>query len=220
MRNAGVGTSGGHAYPNKGLAKVGLQRLCEHVNKWAKNANHVSEEKAILEIFALAAFAQYHFVELHPFLDGNGRMCRYVSKYILESCLPIPFPMYTDRVAYFEALKVGDELLKDGEALKAHLPLLQFSIRSAIAYYEEILSLGTRPLYIGVTAEDICEEFKKKKTNCSSEDLTKIERAFASLEDYCSQTVQLSIGQVQLFKIGRNIEQSGDEMSNAEIDAI
>jgi hypothetical protein len=28
---------------------------------------------AVMRIFARAVFAQYHFVEIHPFFDGNAR---------------------------------------------------------------------------------------------------------------------------------------------------
>jgi fido (protein-threonine AMPylation protein) len=82
--------------PSKELAKQALELMCAVVTTWARNRPADQDEvDKTLNIFALAAFAQYHLADIHPFLDGNGgRMGRYVSKHILESTLPLPFPMY------------------------------------------------------------------------------------------------------------------------------
>lgn len=58
-------------------------------------------------VFRMAAFAQFHVVDIHPFADGNGRVCRFVSKHILDSVLPLPVAMFTNRPAYIDALKQG-----------------------------------------------------------------------------------------------------------------
>jgi hypothetical protein len=64
-------------YPTRKLAAAALQTLCEVVNAWAyKESRHDPPDRvdAVMRIFALAAFAQYHFVEIHSFFDGNGRL--------------------------------------------------------------------------------------------------------------------------------------------------
>jgi Fic family protein len=69
-------------YPTRKLAAAALQTLCEVVNAWAyKESRHdpLDRVDAVMRIFALAAFAQYHFVEIHSFFDGNGRLSRYVA---------------------------------------------------------------------------------------------------------------------------------------------
>ena len=41
-----------------------------------------------------AAWILYHFVSLHPFSDGNGRMCRLLASHCLYLVFPFPCPIY------------------------------------------------------------------------------------------------------------------------------
>ena len=41
-----------------------------------------------------AAWILYHFVSLHPFSDGNGRMCRLLASHCLSLVFPFPCPIY------------------------------------------------------------------------------------------------------------------------------
>ena len=56
-----------------------------------------------------AAWILYHFVSLHPFADGNGRMCRLLASHCLYLVFPFPCPIYniyapTDRKDYLDAI--------------------------------------------------------------------------------------------------------------------
>jgi hypothetical protein len=82
---------------------------CKKIHNMAKYTakTHVQPDRKIRYCLALAAFAQFHFVDIHPFNDGNDRMCRFISKHILDWVLPVPFPMFVDRDKYLMALEVG-----------------------------------------------------------------------------------------------------------------
>ena len=56
-----------------------------------------------------AAWILYHFVSLHPFADGNGKMCRLLASHCLYLVFPFPCPIYniyapTDRKDYLDAI--------------------------------------------------------------------------------------------------------------------
>lgn len=93
--------------------------------------------RRILYIFALAAFAQFHFVDIHPFQDGNGRLCRFVSKFILDSICPVPFPMFppSTRLDYFKSLIYG----RHANPTTAPSQLLALLLDTAIKEYSEII---------------------------------------------------------------------------------
>ncbi|KAI8840304.1 hypothetical protein BJ741DRAFT_49294 [Chytriomyces cf. hyalinus JEL632] len=55
-------------------------------------------------VFAVSSFGQFHFVDIHPFGDGNGRICRYLSQRILDWVLPFRFPMFNDRDRHLTTL--------------------------------------------------------------------------------------------------------------------
>eukprot|EP00035_Acanthoeca_spectabilis_P018170 m.383781 g.383781 ORF g.383781 m.383781 type:complete len:426 (-) comp16731_c1_seq2:349-1626(-) len=205
LRESGVASKGGRHYPSRKLAAAGLQKLCDIVNTWAKERKPEGPLETMMEVFALAAFTQYHFVDLHPFLDGNGRMCRYISKYILESVLPIPFPMYQDRDEYLGALKSGDALCQSGSlgqgARWAYLPLLALTLKSAITFYEELLQLTSRPFLIASTFEGIAKNIKEQQIECTAEDEKTIEATFDKMDMFGSATIKLTKGSVEITKV-------------------
>jgi len=43
-----------------------------------------SELNRVRAVVQLAAFSMGRFVQIHPFLNGNGRMCRMIGNYVME----------------------------------------------------------------------------------------------------------------------------------------
>ena len=64
--------------------------------------------------FRCAAWILYNFVNVHPFADGNGRMCRLLASHCLYLVFPFPCPIYniyapTKRDDYIDAIKKARE---------------------------------------------------------------------------------------------------------------
>ena len=59
---------------------------------------------ATSSLFKCAAWFLFNLVSLHPFSDGNGRLCRLLASYTLLLVTPFPSPIYN----IFSDLKKGD----------------------------------------------------------------------------------------------------------------
>lgn len=128
-----------HVYPHHTAVSGSISRLILFLSSIAKDLESNFTENSprkILFYFAYAAFAQFHFVDIHPFVDGNGRMCRFISKYILDPICPLPIPMFEDRDKYVNALHEGRKENPDSAPVR----LLHLLLKSACEFYEEILA--------------------------------------------------------------------------------
>ena len=88
-----------YSYPHHQLIPSALQTL-GHVSyklldAFLEEEIGSNETHTIEFCFALAAFVRFHFVSIHPFEDGNGRICRYLSKRILDWVCPFLFQCFT-----------------------------------------------------------------------------------------------------------------------------
>lgn len=117
-----------HSMIPSALRRLGLV-LCRHASVVD---NMPDSPKKLLHQFAHAAFAAYHLSDIHPFVDGNGRVARFVAKYFLDTCLPLPLPMFKDRETY------KDLILGDTQGLVAPAPLLEMLLSSAIVLYKRV----------------------------------------------------------------------------------
>jgi len=85
------------------IGRVQLEAFCKAVN------TRLDEVKGT-DITKLAADVHYNFVNIHPFVDGNGRTARLLMNYILLYHNQPLLKFFTeDRVAYIDALNETEE---------------------------------------------------------------------------------------------------------------
>jgi len=85
------------------IGRVQLEAFCKAVN------TRLDEVKGT-DITKLAADVHYNFVNIHPFVDGNGRTARLLMNYILSYHNQPLLKFFTeDRVAYIDALNETEE---------------------------------------------------------------------------------------------------------------
>lgn len=123
-------------YPHHSILPAALANLSQTVYFLLKLLDARTDRlERVRGAFALSAFLQFHFLALHPFGDGNGRIARLLSKRVLEPILSIPFPQYTDRDGYILALTAGDDECARGMAYVAPRHLFIFMLTAASEYY-------------------------------------------------------------------------------------
>ncbi len=64
-----------HTYPHHTIIPGALAQFGTIFSQLAQIIELFGREEKFLYTFALAAFIQFHFVDIHPFNDGNGRLC-------------------------------------------------------------------------------------------------------------------------------------------------
>ncbi len=91
-----------HAYPSYRCRHTWEKAMQTITDKFNTTIASVKKElkdpatrlKATEKLFKAATWALYHIISLHPFSDGNGRLCRVLAAYILSLIAPFPSPIY------------------------------------------------------------------------------------------------------------------------------
>ena len=114
-----------HFYPCPEIAEQELYNVIDRHNihmealeKKIKNRKLSNLEK-VTYVIKCAAWLLFHFVDTHPFIDGNGRTCRLLGNYILSLVTPFPVSVYSDastncRRDYVDAIVKCRENPKEG----------------------------------------------------------------------------------------------------------
>eukprot|EP00762_Andalucia_godoyi_P008047 ANDGO_02154.mRNA.1 hypothetical protein len=180
-----------HVYPHHSVLMERCSQLFNIVQSLAKAIDNIlsPETSRVSYIFALAAFVQFHFVDLHPFPDGNGRICRFLSKRILDSVLPVPFPMFTDRSLYIDALVKGRE---GGDPRSAPSFLFSLLLDVAITCYTQIAFIYRAPIleyaYLVCSVEELDQKMETEDVDQTVRQM--LRNSFESLGLLCSATVE------------------------------
>jgi fido (protein-threonine AMPylation protein) len=61
---------------------------------FTQSMNKTDEVEKLQGIFKSVAWLVFELLDLHPFSDGNGRLCRLLCSYVLSTCTPFPSPIY------------------------------------------------------------------------------------------------------------------------------
>jgi len=86
------------------------QKVPELLNLFCEAVNERLEAVKDDEISNLASDVHYNFINIHPFVDGNGRTARLLMNYILLYHHQPLLKIFTeDRVAYIDALNETEE---------------------------------------------------------------------------------------------------------------
>lgn len=215
LRKSGTETSNTdgspHFYPHHSIVEFYLKTLCKITHALMKAIPVIYTEKKnrILYCFALASFVQYHFVDIHPYLDGNGRMCRLLSKFILDWICPIPFPMFKDKKRYFDALILG----RKDSCVVAPKRLLSLLMDSATIFYRDMIDTYLERPFDTVIAADTLESLKEQVKIYSKVDVKAIVSKFNELTAHQSENVK---GEKQIFCIKKLPEISWDDLLSVQ----
>ena len=100
LLNVTVGT-GGRSYMNYLKVPTKLAELCENINQRRKSLSKTD----IIECYKLSFDAHFHLVTIHPWADGNGRMCRLLMNQLQFEYGIVPSNINKDcKAEYIEAL--------------------------------------------------------------------------------------------------------------------
>ena len=85
-----------YCYRDPDNMEKALQELLDNHNDLIKY--YVKEEKdpkaRVYNMFRICSWLLFEVLDLHPFPDGNGRLCRLLCSYVLSSMTPFPTPVY------------------------------------------------------------------------------------------------------------------------------
>ena len=92
---------GGKSYMNYSKVPAKLDELCKNINSRRKTI----KSNDIIEAYILSFDAHFHLVTIHPWADGNGRMCRLFMNQLQFEFDIIPSKINKqDKAKYIESL--------------------------------------------------------------------------------------------------------------------
>ena len=85
-----------HDYPPHEVVEALYYALIDHHNICIESVGQldVESEEYTAGVFKCAARLMFDFVDTHPYVDGNGRMCRLLANYVLGLVTPFPVAIY------------------------------------------------------------------------------------------------------------------------------
>ena len=83
-------------YQNPKNMEQAFQTLLDrHNDLITYNVKEEKDPKArVYNMFKICSWLLFELLDLHPFSDGNGRLCRLLCSYALSSMTPFPTPVY------------------------------------------------------------------------------------------------------------------------------
>lgn len=115
-----------HFYAKPDIAEAKLHSIVHnhniHMDSYATQSKEWSSQDKFAFLIKCAAWLMFHFLETHPFSDGNGRIGWILANYVLSLVNPFPLHLYQfqdfskeDRLSHFlEAMNTCRKNPKDG----------------------------------------------------------------------------------------------------------
>ncbi len=102
------------------------KKLPDLLEKFCETVNARLDEVKDNDITKLASDVHYNFVNIHPFVDGNGRTARLLMNYVLMyHNQPLLKIFAEDRVTYIDALNETEE--KEDQSIFRQFIVEQYS---------------------------------------------------------------------------------------------
>jgi len=109
-----------------------------------KYVNQIQENQQKLNVIEMSAFIHYGLVEIHPFVDGNGRTARLIMNlFLMHHGYPVTMVLKVDRKKYYNRLKTADQ----GNT-KPFIDFIGRSIERSLDIYLDTFKKG--PSYISL----------------------------------------------------------------------
>lgn len=165
----------------------------ESFGKWLQRATAIDRELGSVDALLHAAVAHTWFVQIHPFVDGNGRVARLLMNLMLmRNGYPIAIITKEDRERYYDALEVSQD-----SDLTPFILLVAESIDESLEEYEAAVE---RKQQETEWAESLAAQFEKPERTRISNEYQVWKSAMELVRARFRQTCQML---EQSFKVGK-----------------
>lgn len=97
-----------HVYPHPDIIDSNILAACdiyfEELNNLSLSFSGMRMFDRIMNIYRTAARVMFDIVDIHPYGDGNGRLCRLLMNHVLACITPFPVAVDVNRNEYIDAI--------------------------------------------------------------------------------------------------------------------
>ncbi|KAJ3275986.1 hypothetical protein HK104_003730 [Borealophlyctis nickersoniae] len=185
-------------YPHHEIVPSAMLKLGALIHSLLKRMGTYQDPiRRVAHLFAVAAFAHFHFLDIHPFGDGNGRIGRYLIKRLLDVVLPVPFGLFDDRDAYIGLLE--ERSSGPGRVMEG---LMGMMLDNACKHYKGLLDYqGSVPdMFVCVLdSPTLKRRLRELKPAISLVEEGGIIKKFHGMEDGAEETFLVDGGRLKLL---------------------